>query len=161
MQTLTIAADFAPVDFNNPAITFGNYLAPLPAAIHNAFPLAPDEQGCKILALSADCRHEEDEATTGRFVVARPVAREDWARIEHGTPIIYTGLYRWNEADLAQYPSEVGQYSSHVGTFILCDDKRGAFYASSWAMTGDDEPQDYTAADVFEVYTIERFIEIV
>lgn len=159
MQTAPTAT-FATVDFNNPAITFGNYFAPLPAAIHHVFPLTAGEHGCKVLALSADLRRDADETTTGRFAVARPIAREDWARIEYGAAIIYTELYRWDENTKHEYPGEIGSYTSHVGTFVLCDDKRDTFYASAWGATEDDEPRDYTAADVYEVYAIKRFIEI-
>ena len=160
MQTPT-ATDFAAVDFNNPAITFGNYLAPLPESIHDVLPLTAEEKGCKILALSADYRLDEDEATGGRFAVARPVARKDWARIKHGAPVIYTELHRWNEREQQEeYHGEVGRYTSHVGTFVLCDDMRNAFYAAPWALGSDDDPLDYVAADIFEVYTIERFIEV-
>jgi hypothetical protein len=160
MQAATTAPDFAAVDFNNPAITFGNYLAPLPDSIHAVLPLTNAEAGCKIFAISSDWRREEDEAMTGRFAVARPVAREDWARIEHGTPVLYTELFRWDEAERDQYPGEVGSYTSHVGTFILCDDKRNAFYSSAWSWGSDDDPRSYVAADVHELYTIERFIEL-
>lgn len=160
-RPITYTPDFATVDFNNPALTFGGYIAPMPATIHNVFPLTADEHGCKILAVSADWRRDDDEATTGCFAVARPVAREDWARIEHGTPVVYTELYCWPEILKHEYPGEIGQYISRVGTFILCDDERNAFYASMWGCMGDGDayPLDYTAADVCEVYTIERFIE--
>jgi hypothetical protein len=162
MPIVTTAPNFAPVDSNNPALTFGNYLAPLPESIHAVLPLTAEEAGCNIFALSADWRRDEDEAGTGRFAVARPVAREDWARIEHHTPVIYTELYRWPEADRAQYPGEIGTYITHVGTFMLCDNKRKAFYASEWGRRadGDDNPLDYTTADMYEVHTIERFIEV-
>ena len=162
MQTLT-TADFAAVDFNNPAITFGNYLTALHESIHDVLPLAAEEKGCKILTLPADCRPDEDEATGGRFVVAHPVAREDWARIEHGAPVIYTELYRWNGREQQEeHPGEVEQYSSCVGMFVLCDDKRNAFYVAAWGWGSDDAPcpYAYVADDVREVYTIERFIEV-
>ena len=62
MQAPTATANFAPVDSNNPALTFGNYLVPLPESTQAVLPLTAEEAGCNIFALSADWRRDEDEA---------------------------------------------------------------------------------------------------
>lgn len=140
-----------------------NYLRPLCPSVHDVLPLtAAERQTCRVFALDANRRDEDDQVSAPRFAVCQPCPREQWGQLNPGDLLVYTELYQFTEQDgpFAPGTADAGPPRSlvtHVGPLQVHDARRGLFYACSW--NGNNSDLDLAADDVQEVYLVRRFID--